>query len=120
MRKANVNNEEGIRKFIARRLDLLKKIESSDFPPDVEMHQRHRERIANATEFISELNYLLDTFTGYKLKLALVPKPTFDKLVSKAEFATIEMDDEYCKVCSIQDYLLGSTYIIYIAPIDKI
>ncbi len=76
-------------------------------------------RISDAKRFINELEEIKDIL-DFDLNIKLVPKPTFEKQVTKADFASMEYDGEFCKIALIQNYPYDNLWLVYAVAIESI
>ena len=76
----------------------LEKISYSRDPYNKKLLEAHERRVAHAKSFIEEIDEVIELLKDVQtnVELQLVPGPTFDKLVAKADFATVEYDGIYC------------------------
>lgn len=116
-----MKNKKDIKEKIQRKIERLKKIESSKRPVDVAKLDDYCIKISKATDFIEELQEvlnLLQTVKGTTIKL--VSKPTFEKQTANADFATIEYDGIFCQIMLIERYPDYRTWLIYTQPISSL
>lgn len=97
----------------------LENIANSDYPVDPSLNKSHERRVQNAKAFLDELEEVL-TLVDVGLNIKLVPRPTFEKQVERADFATLEFEGEYCKVALIQNYPYDNLWLIHTAPVESI
>ena len=111
--------DEKITKQLEAKEARLKRILQSEYPTDPAKKDAHIRKIINAERFLDELSEA-KAVVGCGVNLKLVPRPTFEKQVDKADFATMEFDGEFCKVAIILNYPYDNLWLIYVAPVESI
>lgn len=112
--------ESKVLKQLQAKKAKLEEIISSNYPFNIALFPNHRRKVAHAKSFLNELEDVIElvSFDTASITLQLVPKPTFEKLVAKADFATEEFDGIYCKVCNICSCPAAPMLIIYTSSFD--
>ena len=91
----------------------------SDYPIDPKKVKVHKRKVLNANNFINELEEITGIL-DFGLNIKLVPRPTFEKQVAKADFASMEFDGEFCKIALIQNYPYDNLWLVYTATVESI
>ncbi len=114
-----LESDKKILKQLEAKKSRLEHIANSDYPLDPLLEKAHERRVENAKSFLDELEEVL-TIVEVGLNIKLVPRPTFDKQVKRADFATLEFDGEYCKIALIQNYPYDNLWLIFTAPLESL
>ena len=108
-----------IKKQLESKQARLEKIAVSDYPIDPKKVKVHKRKVLNANNFINELEEITGIL-DFGLNIKLVPRPTFEKQVAKADFASMEFDGEFCKIALIQNYPYDNLWLVYTAAVESI
>lgn len=117
MKIADTSN--AIKKQLENKQARLEKIAVSDYPSGLQNFKDHERKVLNATNFINELEEVTGIL-DFGLNVKLVPRPTFEKQVAKADFASMEFDGEFCKIALIQNYPYDNLWLVYTATVESI
>lgn len=72
-----------------------------------------------AKRYLEELREVKELL-GCGVNLNLVPRPTFEKQVAKADFATLEFDGEFCKIAIVSNYPFDNLWLIYASALESL
>ena len=67
--------------------------------------------------FLKELEEIMSVVET-DLNVRIVPRPTFEKQIEKADFATMEFDGEFCKIAIVENFPNDSLWLVYTMPVD--
>ena len=114
-----LSNYEKIVSQFQRKRELLKAISRATYPVNKNVFAIHKRRLENAKIFLDELEEVeMLLISGVPMKM--VPRPTFEKQIKKADFATIEFDGQFCQIAIIQNFLSEGIWLIHTASIREL
>ncbi len=111
--------DEKITKQLEAKEARLEHLWYSDSPVDPEKKEAHLKKADKAKRFLEELQEVKGLL-GCGVNVKLVPRPTFEKQVAKADFATMEFDGEFCKIAIILNYPFDNLWLIYVAAVESL
>lgn len=111
--------DENIKKQLEAKEARLEHIVYSDYPTDPQKQDAHIKKLGKAKCYLEELREVKELL-GCGVNLKLVPRPTFEKQVAKADFATLEFDGEFCKIAIVSNYPFDNLWLIYTSALESL
>lgn len=105
---------------LKNRADKLEKIINSKYPISEALWESHERRVANAKEYLDELNELIAFVISTEREVKITSRPTFENALTKADLSELSMDGHFCRLALICNYHEPKRYIITFTPIPEI
>ena len=112
------NDEKALRQIAAKKEKLLHIIDS-DYPINRRLHEAHTRKVKHAQKFLKEFEEIEPLLEG-AFNINIVPRPTFEKQIKKADFCTMEFDGVYCRIAVVQNYPFDNLWLIYTASLGTL
>ena len=113
-----MKKDEKITKQLERKKERLEQIVNSEMPINEKLWDAHKRKEENARRFLVEIEEIEGLLEADTVKV--VPISTFNKVVEKADYATMEFDGEFCKVATITNFPYEDNVVmVYLASIEK-
>ena len=105
---------------LENRANELEKIINSKYPISEALWESHERRVANAKEYLDELNELIAFVSSTERTVKITTRPAFENALSEADFSQISMDGRFCRLALIGNCLQPKRYIMTFVPIPEI
>lgn len=111
--------DENIKKQLDAKEARLEHIVYADYPTDPQKKDAYIRKLGKAQRYLEELREVKELL-GCGVNLNLVPRPTFEKQVAKADFATLEFDGEFCKIAIVSNFPFDNLWLIYASALESL
>ena len=108
-------------KALKERKEKLERIANRDYPIDPNLEKAHILRVNNAVDYINELDSLISFMSlPTSTNIQIVPINIFEKMLEKADYATIEDEGLYFRLAHVTSFPHEEFTLLYLFPLSSI